>query len=58
MNLVSSRSHAIFVISLKQQKLIQNENGENQSVTVISKLNFVDLAGSERVNILSFNYFS
>lgn len=44
MNDVSSRSHAVFIITLEQ---IQGE-GE---IAKISKLNLVDLAGSERIRI-------
>ncbi|RKP18771.1 kinesin-domain-containing protein, partial [Rozella allomycis CSF55] len=40
MNLVSSRSHAIFSVCLRQMR---------DGVSVISKMNFVDLAGSERL---------
>lgn len=39
MNLASSRSHCIFIITIEQQK----NNGK-----IVSKLNLVDLAGSER----------
>ena len=42
MNTVSSRSHAVFSVILKQQK-----SPEEASLT--SKFHFVDLAGSERV---------
>lgn len=45
MNSVSSRSHAMFSVILKQNRL---EN--NDSKTFNSKFHFVDLAGSERVN--------
>ncbi len=40
MNIVSSRSHAIFTVNLRQQI-------EGQFYS--SKLHYVDLAGSERV---------
>ncbi len=70
MNMVSSRSHAIFSVILKQTK-VENleENKENdvpppskrkskqKSLTskITSKFYFVDLAGSERVtNVLHF----
>lgn len=60
MNSVSSRSHAIFSVILKQQ--VPNDT-EDQAVpateikienlrTIISKFHFVDLAGSERVGLL------
>ncbi|CEP07147.1 hypothetical protein [Parasitella parasitica] len=42
MNTVSSRSHAVFSVILKQQK-----SAEEPSIT--SKFHFVDLAGSERL---------
>ncbi|XP_068600791.1 kinesin family member 4 [Brachionichthys hirsutus] len=42
MNTASSRSHAIFTITLEQRK------GADRSDIVISKLRLVDLAGSER----------
>ena len=45
MNTVSSRSHAIFSVVLKQQR--REEDGSDKSFT--SKFHFVDLAGSERV---------
>lgn len=63
MNSVSSRSHAIFSVILKQ-KVPENNEGEDQVVpssetqqelrTLVSKFHFVDLAGSERV-CLKFN---
>jgi len=42
MNDVSSRSHAVFIITLEQK---------SSKGTRISKLNLVDLAGSERIRI-------
>ncbi|KAG2221922.1 hypothetical protein INT45_013258 [Circinella minor] len=45
MNTVSSRSHAIFSVILKQQQ--REEDGSDKSFT--SKFHFVDLAGSERL---------
>lgn len=47
MNTVSSRSHAVFSVILKQQK-----SAEEPSIT--SKFHFVDLAGSERVKYIDF----
>ena len=47
MNDVSSRSHAIFIITVEQ--LIKYD--EKLSITKIGKLNLVDLAGSERIKI-------
>lgn len=49
MNTVSSRSHAVFSVILKQQK-------SDQDPSITSKFHFVDLAGSERVNICLFVY--
>ncbi|KAI8144990.1 hypothetical protein BJV82DRAFT_604431 [Fennellomyces sp. T-0311] len=45
MNTVSSRSHAIFSVILKQQR--REDDGSDKSLT--SKFHFVDLAGSERL---------
>ncbi|KAG2234587.1 hypothetical protein BDF21DRAFT_375356 [Thamnidium elegans] len=42
MNTVSSRSHAVFSVILKQQK-------SDQDPSITSKFHFVDLAGSERL---------
>uniref|UniRef100_A0A8B9L728 Chromosome-associated kinesin KIF4 n=1 Tax=Astyanax mexicanus TaxID=7994 RepID=A0A8B9L728_ASTMX len=42
MNAASSRSHAIFTISLEQRRGIQYK------INIVSKLHLVDLAGSER----------
>ncbi|CAL1573803.1 unnamed protein product [Knipowitschia caucasica] len=42
MNAASSRSHAIFTITLEQRR------GKDKSDSVVSKLHLVDLAGSER----------
>lgn len=47
MNAVSSRSHAIFSVILKQQ--LPDEDNADQRKTIVSKFHFVDLAGSERV---------
>lgn len=55
MNEHSSRSHAIFMITVEQQQLIGNPmaarkqlGGEEKRVIRVGKLNLVDLAGSER----------
>lgn len=57
MNAVSSRSHAIFSVILKQQQPpnmssndLQGDDEASQSRTLLSKFHFVDLAGSERVS--------
>lgn len=56
MNAVSSRSHAIFSVILKQQLADDyDDSGAQQQATIkrtiVSKFHFVDLAGSERVSI-------
>lgn len=51
MNSVSSRSHAIFSVILKQQV---PDDDESSQKTIVSKFHFVDLAGSERVSPLRF----
>ena len=53
MNEMSSRSHAIFLITLEQHssKLEDNNNNGISYSTKISKLNLVDLAGSERTKV-------
>lgn len=50
MNSVSSRSHAIFSVILKQQKPEDDEDGKRVTRSLTSKFHFVDLAGSERVS--------
>ncbi|KAI7885189.1 kinesin-domain-containing protein [Lichtheimia hyalospora FSU 10163] len=47
MNAVSSRSHAIFSVILKQQLPDEEQSEDNK--TIVSKFHFVDLAGSERL---------
>ncbi|KAF7725370.1 Kinesin-like protein kif21b [Apophysomyces ossiformis] len=51
MNAVSSRSHAIFSIILKQQlpETDQAQPSSDSRRTLVSKFHFVDLAGSERL---------
>lgn len=51
MNDMSSRSHAVFVITVEQMMMIEDENGESFSQIKVSKLNLVDLAGSERIRV-------
>lgn len=46
MNEVSSRSHAIFVVTIERK-----EKTDELTTHSIGKLNFVDLAGSERIRI-------
>jgi len=48
MNDTSSRSHAIFTITLRQCK-VSVEGDKVKTTEVVSKLHLVDLAGSERV---------
>ncbi|OAD81141.1 hypothetical protein PHYBLDRAFT_26539, partial [Phycomyces blakesleeanus NRRL 1555(-)] len=49
MNTVSSRSHAIFSVILKQQRP-ETEGDTKRMKSITSKFHFVDLAGSERVS--------
>lgn len=50
MNTQSSRSHAIFTLHIKQQRLVtDNEDYPNEFETLTAKFHFVDLAGSERL---------
>ncbi|KAJ2307205.1 hypothetical protein IWW55_001089, partial [Coemansia sp. RSA 2706] len=52
MNEKSSRSHAIYSISLTQTRLRKRSDassGKHEAIKVHSKLHFVDLAGSERL---------
>ncbi|KAI7871557.1 hypothetical protein BDF14DRAFT_1066923 [Spinellus fusiger] len=48
MNSVSSRSHAIFSVILKQE-MVEEDSTTSTPRTVVSKFHFVDLAGSERL---------
>jgi len=50
MNDVSSRSHAVFVITVEQMIIINDGKDECTQIKV-GKLNLVDLAGSERIKI-------
>ncbi|KAK4510106.1 uncharacterized protein ATC70_006277 [Mucor velutinosus] len=49
MNASSSRSHAIFSVSLTQNMNVTVENNDTIAKTLESKFHFVDLAGSERL---------
>ena len=53
MNDVSSRSHAVFVITVEQMTTdIYNNDKKNKNLDIkVGKLNLVDLAGSERIRI-------
>ncbi|KAH8244526.1 hypothetical protein KR026_012493, partial [Drosophila bipectinata] len=52
MNNTSSRSHAMFTIFIRRQRLLSSSNNgglDNDMETLTSKFHFVDLAGSERL---------
>ncbi|EGO21151.1 hypothetical protein SERLADRAFT_357830, partial [Serpula lacrymans var. lacrymans S7.9] len=49
MNAQSSRSHAIFSLTLIQKKYTGSGAPPREWVTIVSKFHFVDLAGSERL---------
>jgi hypothetical protein len=51
MNDVSSRSHAVFVITVEQMTIVEGNNGEALTQIKVGKLNLVDLAGSERIRV-------
>ena len=51
MNDVSSRSHAVFVITVEQMTIVDGQNGEQMTQIKVGKLNLVDLAGSERIRV-------
>lgn len=51
MNDVSSRSHAVFVVTLEQMTMVDAGNGETTTQIKVGKLNMVDLAGSERIRV-------
>lgn len=53
MNLVSSRSHAIFTLTLRQRRMVCDADGIPSAKNFVSKLHFVDLAGSERVTLIN-----
>ncbi|CAA0809135.1 P-loop containing nucleoside triphosphate hydrolases superfamily protein, partial [Striga hermonthica] len=48
MNTQSSRSHAIFTISMEQKRTPQTSAGDDADDLLVAKLHLVDLAGSER----------
>lgn len=51
MNSVSSRSHAVFTVILRQRRPSSEDQDQDQTLkSLVSKLHFVDLAGSERVH--------
>ncbi|KAG4142672.1 hypothetical protein ERO13_D06G144300v2 [Gossypium hirsutum] len=57
MNSQSSRSHAIFTISMEQKKIASCLSGVNDDTgedILCAKLHLVDLAGSERANGMRF----
>ena len=49
MNESSSRSHAVFIITIEQMK--ENSQDVEGKEIKVAKLNLVDLAGSERVRV-------
>ncbi|XP_030748520.1 kinesin-like protein KIF21A [Sitophilus oryzae] len=52
MNTQSSRSHAVFTLHIKQQRLVPSDDENivsNEFETLTAKFHFVDLAGSERL---------
>ncbi|KAL3289508.1 hypothetical protein HHI36_022925 [Cryptolaemus montrouzieri] len=50
MNTQSSRSHAIFTLHIKQQRIVPSADSNiNEFETFTAKFHFVDLAGSERL---------
>ncbi|KAI7897830.1 P-loop containing nucleoside triphosphate hydrolase protein, partial [Cokeromyces recurvatus] len=49
MNAKSSRSHAIFSVTLKQEKWSNEVHHDGEWIVTHSKFHFVDLAGSERL---------
>ncbi|KAI7861727.1 hypothetical protein BDF14DRAFT_1865224 [Spinellus fusiger] len=49
MNTVSSRSHAVFSVILKQQRPEHDDAVPTKMQSITSKFHFVDLAGSERL---------
>jgi len=51
LNDISSRSHAVFVITVEQMGVEEQVQEEPIKLTKIGKLNLVDLAGSERLSI-------
>lgn len=50
MNDVSSRSHAVFRITVEQMTIVENSKSQVTQIKV-GKLNLVDLAGSERIRV-------
>lgn len=46
----SSRSHAVFTITLRQSQVVEQERGPPKTLKKSSKLFIVDLAGSERTS--------
>lgn len=51
MNDVSSRSHAVFVVTVEQMTIVDDGRGESLTQIKVGKLNMVDLAGSERIRV-------
>ena len=53
MNEASSRSHAVFTLTVVEER---DSNISEQAIRKISKINIVDLAGSERADDASDIY--
>ena len=52
MNEVSSRSHAVFIVTVEQiDASPSSTSADNFKSVKVGKLNLVDLAGSERVSV-------
>ena len=51
MNDVSSRSHAVFRITVEQMTVVENNSSTSVTQIKVGKLNLVDLAGSERIRV-------
>lgn len=49
MNELSSRSHAVFIVTIEQMR--ENNTQREGKEIKVAKLNLVDLAGSERVRV-------
>lgn len=54
-NDVSSRSHAVFKITVEQMTVVDDDRGGTVSQIKVGKLNLVDLAGSERLKFSTGN---
>ncbi|KAJ2724132.1 hypothetical protein GGI07_002167 [Coemansia sp. Benny D115] len=50
MNEASSRSHAVFTITVARRTTLSKDSGDQQATERISRISLVDLAGSERAD--------